>query len=68
MGRPTKEATIKHWQTQYRVNVNMMVQYLADSLDLDVDKNTRAYCRKCAKAYQSGIRHAQKKLEKLGAA
>ena len=66
IGRPTKQATIQHWKTQYKVNVKMMIEYLSDSLSLDNDKETRDYCKKTAIAYQSGIRHAQRKLEKLG--
>ena len=45
MGRYTKEATFKHWETELKVNKYLMIDYLNDSFDLALSEATRLYCQ-----------------------
>ena len=67
MSRHTKEATIKHWETDLRVNKHLMLEYLTDSFNLDLPKDTRLYCQRNFVEYKSLVNNAYKKLNQLGA-
>jgi len=66
MSRHTKEATIKHWKTDLRVNKYLMLEYLIDSFNLELSKENRIYCQRNFVEYKSLVNNAYKKLIKLG--
>ena len=65
MGRYTKEATFKHWETELKVNKYLMIDYLNDSFDLALSEATRLYCQTRFIKHKSMVNNAYKKLIKL---
>jgi len=67
MPRHTKQATIKHWKRELEMHKYFMTEYLIDSFNLDLPKDTRLYCNKNFVESKSLVNNAYKKLTKLGA-